>query len=106
MPEKATRPSCSFGGSCLTDASAPVLAAAGRLGLTSVAAMDSETSMASMIVARSLGTFRSSAGRARLKTEKPTMDSSSSAAGMCRRYQAGRRRATDASSESWVKRAV
>ena len=40
-----------------TNASAPSFAEASRLGVTSVAAMELETSMASMIVARSLGTL-------------------------------------------------
>ncbi len=62
-PLKVTRPTLIFGGSRSTNDLAASLAAWMRLGVTSSASIDSDVSMARMIVARSRGTLTSRGGR-------------------------------------------
>ena len=79
-------------------------AAANRLGATSVACIEAETSMASITVACSRGTFTARVGRAKPTTSRLSA-ARSAAAGRWRR-QPGRFGATDASSATLVKRTV
>src|SRR5918999_5129165 len=80
------------------------LAASNRLGATSLAFIDSDTSMATMIVARSRGTFTDEAGRAHPMIIPMTAPRNSSAA-TCRRHP-GCLGATCASRSRLVNRTV
>ena len=86
-PENDTRPRLNRSGSPWTNCLAACLAASNRFGVTSVAPMDADTSNATMIVARSLGTRASAVGRAKPTTSSANI-SSSAAAGTCLRHQA------------------
>jgi hypothetical protein len=101
-PAKETRPRLIGAGSWPTNDWAAALAASSREGWTSVASIEMETSMARMIVARSLGTCSLRVGRARATTIEARARSRR-AAGTWRRHP-GRRGATDASSATFVKR--
>src|SRR6266536_3042481 len=61
---KVTSPTLKRAGSRFTNSSAAFRATVMRLGLMSLATIDPELSMATMIVARSLGTLASDPGRA------------------------------------------
>src|SRR5439155_25576447 len=89
VPAKVTRPRLIRGGSSRTNSFAASLAASIRLGETSVACMDSETSIAITTVARSRGTFTDVVGLA-IPTVSVASASSSTANARCRR-QPGRR---------------
>jgi hypothetical protein len=80
------------------------LAAAMRVGVTSVQFIDSDTSMTSITTARSRGTWALAVGPARL-TVKDIRARTSSAAGMCR-GQPGRRGAMRSSNSRLAKRIV
>jgi hypothetical protein len=68
----------------LTNALAASCAASIRVGRTSSASIDSDTSIASMTVARSSGSFLSTDGRA-IAAPRISSESSSAAAETCRR---------------------
>ena len=79
VPANVTRETLNFGGSEFTNAAAAVLAASSRLGSTSLASIDSDTSMVTTMVARSRGTATWSFGLAkasvrvsRLRIDRPT----------------------------------
>ena len=79
MPANDTTATLNFGGREFTKPSAADLAASRRFGRTSVASIDSETSMVTTIVARSRGTDTSPLGLAyatvsvrRLRIDRPT----------------------------------
>jgi hypothetical protein len=101
-PENETRPTFSGWGMRSTNEDAAVCAAAMRVGETSVACIESDTSMATMIVARSRGTRVTRVGLA-TATTRLARASRSAAAGTCRR-QPGRAGATLSSSARLVKR--
>src|SRR6266545_2737347 len=101
-PSKATRPTLNLAGRRSTKATAPCLAASSRLGSTSVADIELETSSAIMTVARSLGTLAWAAGRANASTSTPSI-TRNTAAGRCRR-QPGPRGATLSSRAMLLKR--
>ncbi len=88
MPEKVTSPRLIRGGSRLTNSFAAACAASSRLGLTSSARIDSETSIAIITVARSRGTLVSLVGLA-IAVVSEASASSSAAKARCRR-QPGR----------------
>ncbi len=79
-------------------------AASSRVGVTSVASMDSDTSITSITVARLRGTRSSAVGPAS-DTVSRISDTSSTAAGTCF-HQPWRRGATFSSSDRLVKRRV
>ena len=83
---------------------AAVFAAVIRDGRTSVASIDSETSIASMTVARSRGTLTAADGWA-TPTDSTVSPTSSSAKVRCRR-QPGRRGATLPSNSTLLNRAT
>ena len=87
--EKATRPTRKVAGSWSTKSEAAFWAAARRVGCTSVAIIDRETSIARMMVASSRGTASVIDGRASARTSAP-MAARYSTGGTCRR-QAGLR---------------
>ena len=97
-----SRPTCRFFGNVSTNCAAAVLAASRRLGLTSVEAIDSDTSRAMMIVPRSFGTRVVCAGRATPITSRTRAATSPTAERW--RCQPGRRGATDASRSTLVNR--
>ncbi len=92
------------GGSRSTNVLAAALAAWMRVGSTSVASIDSDTSMAIITVARSRGTLTAAAGRA-TPTDSTLSPISSSAKVRCRRHP-GRRGATLPSSATLLNRAT
>ena len=100
--EKVTSPTLKRSGSRSTKAPAACLAASIRLGATSVACIELETSTATITVARSRGTCTSAVGFAKPTTSRPSM-ARNAAAGACRR-QPGRRGATLSSRARLVKR--
>jgi hypothetical protein len=101
-PLKCTRPTLNRSGSPSTNARAACCTASKRLGSTSVACIDVDTSSATMIVARSLGTSTSVEGRAKPRTSSASV-AQNAAAGTCLR-QPGREGATLSSSSRLVKR--
>src|SRR5215210_3851900 len=102
VPEKDTRPTLSRGGTRSMNVSAAALAARSRVGSTSVASMDRETSMAITIVARSLGTLVALVGWAKAVT-RVARARRKAAAGSWRRHP-GRRGATERRSSRLVNR--
>src|SRR5689334_3445606 len=56
VPAKETSATLNFGGNDVTNSAAAVFAASNRVGSTSVASIDSDTSMVTTMVARSRGT--------------------------------------------------
>src|SRR5919112_4869081 len=79
VPANETSETLNFGGSVFTNADAAALAASIRFGATSVASIDSDTSIVTTIVARSRGTDTWSLGLAkasvrvnRLRMDSPT----------------------------------
>src|SRR3954467_5284145 len=79
VPAKDTTATLNFGGSAVTKPPAADLAASSRFGWTSVASIDSDTSIVTTIVARSRGTDTSPFGFAyatvsvsRLRIDSPT----------------------------------
>src|SRR5215831_20278862 len=104
LPPNFTSPTLMRGGSMSTNDLAPARAASMRLGNTSVAFIDSDTSIAIITVARSRGTFTAAVGCAApiVSTVSPII---SSANVKCRR-QPGRRGATEANSSTLLKRAT
>ena len=104
LPPKDTSPRLIWGGRLRAKSVAACLAASMRVGSTSVACIDSETSMAIITVARSRGTLTSAEGRA-TPTLSTDMPASSRAKVRCRR-QPGRRGATLLSSSTLENRAV
>ena len=103
-PPNSTSPRSIFFGSSPANEEAADLAAAIRLGSTSVACMDGETSIAIITVARSCGTRTAVAGRA-TPNERTVSAMSSSANVRCRRHP-GRRGATLPSSSTLLNRAT
>jgi hypothetical protein len=89
-------------GNSSTNSFAASLAAVNRSGSMSVACIDSDTSMASTMVARSSGSFTSVAGLA-MPTESVSRHSTNALAATCRR-QPGLLGAMDCSSAMLVKR--
>src|SRR3954469_25529258 len=77
VPAKETSATLNLGGRVVTNAEAADLAASIRFGATSVASIDSETSMVTTIVARSRGTDTWSFGfaKARVRVSRLRMDS-------------------------------
>lgn len=104
VPAKLTSETLNFDGSWLTKFFADFFAASSRFGSTSVAIIDSETSIATTMVARSRGTLTSSLGCANATTQVAA-DSSASPTARCRRH-CGRRGATRSSSAMLVKRSA
>ena len=88
VPLNDTRPTCSLVGIVLTNRAAATLAESMRVGDTSVACIDNDTSSARMIVARSLGTFSFASGCA-----TATRPSDRDAAAEARGYERGYRQA-------------
>ena len=70
--ENATSPTLNRSGSWSTKSEAAFLAAASRVGLTSVALIDADTSIVMTIVASSRGTATTSDGRARAMASAAT----------------------------------
>lgn len=101
-PLNGTSPALKRSGSRSTKASAARWAASKRVGSTSVASMDADTSNATTIVARSRGTCTSVVGRAKPTTSRASVPQKA-AAGTWRR-QPGRRGATLSSSSRLVNR--
>lgn len=83
-PLNWTRPALKRSGSRSTKASAACWAASNRVGSTSVAPMEADTSNATTTVARSRGTRTSVVGRANPTTSSAIV-AQKAAAGMCRR---------------------
>lgn len=79
-PENVTTPTWKVSGRSVMNSAAATRAASRRVGSTSVASMDLETSIATMTVARSCGTRISTSGRA-AATVNPASATTSSAAG-------------------------
>jgi hypothetical protein len=104
LPPNATSPRLMRPGSRSTNDLAADSAAAMRVGSTSVACIDRDTSMAIITVARSRGTRTAVEGRATPR-ESTVSAMSSSAKVRCRR-QPGRRGATLPSSSTLLKRAT
>ena len=104
VPANATRPRFTPGVSWSANWVAAAWAAASRLGSTSVACMDSDTSMTSTTVARLRGTLASAIGPARA-TVSTANAAISAAAGRCR-YQPGRFGAIFSSRSRWVNATV
>ena len=100
VPANATRPRFTPGVSWSANWVAAAWAAANRFGCTSVACMDSDTSMTSTTVARLRGTLASAIGPASA-TVSTASAAIIAAAGRCR-YQPGRRGATRSSSSRLV----
>ena len=84
VPAKATRPRLMPGVSPSANYFAASCAASSRVGWTSVASIDSDTSMTSITVARLRGTRLFSVGPASAIGQQNTSPTSSSAIGMCR----------------------
>jgi hypothetical protein len=84
-PENTTKPRLRRDGTMSTKALAASWAATIRVGATSVASIDSETSMAITMVARSRGTLICLAGWAKAVTMKPRARRNA-VAGTCRRH--------------------
>lgn len=101
-PAKVTTPTSKPSGRPSTKRTAAREAASSRLGSTSVASIDRETSTATTTVARSRGTRTSASGRPAARASS-TKDSSSSEAGRWRR-QRGRRGTSRSSIGSEAKR--
>src|SRR5581483_3140987 len=102
LPANDTMPTLIFGGSWSTKAFAADCTAFNRVGFTSSASIDSDTSMATMTVARSRGIFSSCVGRANATTIN-AMATRNAPAAACRR-QPGFLGATWSSSATFVNR--
>ena len=95
VPAKETMPTFTSRGRALTKVLAASWEAMMRLGLTSVARMEPETSMASMIVRSVKGSFTTARGRAAAKSSTATAPSIR-AGGTCRRQPGPRPKASRA----------
>ena len=104
IPANETMPRLTPGVRSSTNWVAASCAAASRLGATSVASMDSETSMASITVARFRGSLVSAVGPASA-TVSSTRPTRINAIGTCRQ-RPGRRGATFSSSSRLANRRV
>ena len=93
VPAKDTTPRLIPGGRSCTNRVAACCAAANRFGVTSVACMDNDTSMASITVARSRGCRACAVGPA-IATVSNANPTSTTTAGTCRHRPGGERGAT------------